>query len=100
MKNILDYSINELLTNFDIYEELIDRHYNIETEYQKVDDIEDEEDMVEYISEILEEEFEQSETVELIAKIIYINLKDKLIEEIFDRDDNALEDEEVRREIY
>ena len=90
MKNILDYSINEL--SAEIYDELINHHYEVENEYQKVDDIEDEENMIELITEILDEEYGENEQYNhLVAGILYIKMKDELIEDIMQRDEDASE---------
>lgn len=90
MKDILEYSINDILKK--IYSKLIDYHYDIVQEFQYVGDIEDEKEMVELITEMLDKEFGVNEQYNhLIAGIIYIKAKDNLISEIMQRDLDAEE---------
>lgn len=98
---ILEYSPEELIREMDLKNILIDYHYDVNQEYQNFDDIEDEEEMISYITEMLDEAYEEDEQYNpLVAGILYHMVKDDVIEEIYIRDENAKEWDEVRREIH
>ena len=84
----------EIIEALDIKKELIDRHYEITTEFCDVNDITGEE-AVEFISELLYDEFggrfedydyerKASEILEIVA--------DEVIDKIFEEDEKASED--------
>ena len=98
---ILEYSPEELIREMDLKNILVDYHYEVNQEYQNFDDIEDEEEMVSYITEMLDEAYGEDEQYnQLVAGILYRMVKDDVIEEIYIRDENAKEWDEVRREIH
>ena len=98
---ILEYSPEELIREMDLKNILLDYHYEVNQEYQNFDDIEDEEEMVSYITEMLDEAYGEDEQYnQLVAGILYRMVKDDVIEEIYIRDENAKEWDEVRREIH
>lgn len=98
---ILEYSPEELIREMDLKNILVDYHYEVNQEYQNFDDIEDEEEMISYISEMLDEAYGEDEQYNsLVAGILYRMVKDDVIEEIYIRDENSREWEEERREIH
>lgn len=97
---ILEYSPEELIREMDLKNILVDYHYEVNQEYQNFDDIEDEEEMISYISEMLDEAYGEDEQYnQLVAGILYRMIKDDVIEEIYIRDENSREWEEERMEI-
>lgn len=98
---ILEYSPEELIREMDLKNILIDYHYEVNQEYQNFDDIEDEEEMIAYITEMLDEAYGEDEQYnQLVAGILYHMVKDDVIEEIYIRDENAREWDEERKEIH
>lgn len=98
---ILDYSIENLLKEMDLKNILIDYHYNVNKEYHNVEDIEDEEEMIDYITEMLDEAYGEDEQYNhLVAGFLYNAVKEDVIVEIFERDDNATEFENDKWETY
>ena len=98
---ILEYSPEELIREMDLKNILIDYHYEVNQEYQNFDDIEDEEEMIAYIAEMLDEAYGEDEQYNpLVAGILYHMVKDDVIEEIHIRDENAREYDEERMEIH
>ena len=98
---ILEYSPEELIREMDLKNILIDYHYEVNQEYQNFDDIEDEEEMISYITEMLDESYGEDEQYNpLVAGILYRMVKDDVIEEIYIRDENAKEWDEERKEIH
>lgn len=97
----LEYSPEELIREMNLKNILIDYHYEVNQEYQNFDDIEDEEEMISYISEMLDEAYGEDEQYNpLVAGILYRMVKDDVIEEIHIRDENAKEWDEERMEIH
>ena len=89
---ILEYSPEELIREMDLKNILIDYHYEVNQEYQNFDDIEDEEEMISYITEMLDEAYGEDEQYNpLVAGILYRMVKDDVIEEIYIRDENSRE---------
>ena len=98
---ILEYSPEELIREMDLKNILIDYHYEVNQEYQNFDDIEDEEEMISYITEMLDESYGEDEQYNpSVAGILYRMVKDDVIEEIYIRDENAKEWDEERKEIH
>ena len=98
---ILEYSPEELIREMDLKNILIDYHYEVNQEYQNFDDIENEEEMIAYIIEMLDEAYGEDEQYNpLVAGILYHMVKDDVIEEIYIRDENARELDEERMEIH
>ena len=98
---ILEYSPEELIREMDLKNILIDYHYEVNQEYQNFDDIEDEEEMISYITEMLDEAYVEDEQYNpLVAGILYRMVKDDVIEEIYIHDENAKEWDEERMEIH
>lgn len=98
---ILNYSIENLLKEMDLKNILIDYHYDVNKEHHNVEDIEDEEEMVDYITEMLDEAYGEDEQYNhLVAGFLYNAVKEDVIVEIFERDDNATEFENDKWETY
>lgn len=101
MTNILQYSIENLLVEMKLKNLLVDYHYEVNNEYHNVDDILDEEEMVSMITDMLDEAYGENEQYNhLVAGILYTAVKDDVIEEIYERDDNASDYENDKWETY
>lgn len=90
----------EIIEALDIKKELIDRHYEITTEFCDVSDITGEE-AVEFISELLYDEFggkfEDYDYERKACEILEI-VADEVINKIFEEDEKASEDYEAMLE--
>ena len=92
---------SRLCFDVDINEQKKKIWYEVNQEYQNFDDIEDEEEMIAYITEMLDEAYGEDEQYNpLVAGILYHMVKDDVIEEIHIRDENAREYDEERMEIH
>jgi len=98
VKPIWSMSDDELIKALDLKEKILDWHYRVEDRYHEVSDIYSDA-LVEYVAEELydycqEPEFEGYEK---IAGGLISKLEDELVEEIYERDDDARDfAEEVR----
>ena len=98
VRPIWSMSDEELIKALNLKEKILDWHYRVEDRYHKVSDIYSDA-LVEYVAEELydycqEPEFEGYEE---IAGRIISKLEDELVEEIYERDDDARDcAEEVR----
>ena len=100
MNSILQYSPENLIKEMNLKNLLVDYHYEVNSEYHNVDDINDEENIVQMITEMLDEAYGEDEQYNpLVAGILYNSVKEDVIEEIYERDDNALDWKEAREEI-
>ena len=99
VKPIWSMSDEELIKALDLKKEILDYHYRVEQEYKKVDDIYSDA-LVEYVADLLYDYCQEAEFdgYEEIASRLISKLEDELVEEIYDRDDNAREDYEARME--
>ena len=99
VKPIWNMTDDELIKALDLKNEVLDYHYNLEQEYKKVDDIYSDE-IVEYVAELLYEYCQSSEFdgYEEIAKRLMSKIEDEVVEEIYERDENAREWADVVRE--
>ena len=90
----------EIIEALDIKKELIDRHYDITNEFCDVSDITSEE-AVEFISELLYDEFggkfENYDYERKACEILEI-VADEVIDKILEEDRNAKEDYDAREE--
>lgn len=90
----------EIIEALDIKKELINRHYDITTEFCDVSDITSEE-AVEFISELLYDEFggkfEDYDYERKACEILEI-VADEVIDKILEEDRNAKEDYNAREE--
>lgn len=87
----------ELAREMNLKNELIDCHYEVNSEYQNVDDIEDAADLV---NDMLAEYAGTDEDYYDLAEQLLDFVKEDVIAEIFERDENAREWDEVKRERY
>lgn len=99
VKPIWAMSDDELIKALDLKNEILDYHYKVEQEYKKVDDIYSDA-LVEYVADLLYDYCQEAEFdgYEEIASRLITKLEDELVDEIYDRDDNAREDYEARME--
>ena len=90
----------EIIEALDIKKELINRHYDITTEFCDVSDITSEE-AVEFISELLYDEFggkfEDYDYERKACEILEI-VADEVIDKVLEEDRNAKEDYDAREE--
>lgn len=98
-KAIWNMSDEEIIKATDLKNQILEYHYNVEQEYHKVDDIYSE-GLEEYVSELLYEYAQEPEYdgYDEIAKRLIAKLEDEIVDEIYERDDNAREDYEARSE--
>lgn len=87
----------ELAREMNLKNELLDYHYEVNNEYQNVDDIEDAADLV---NDMLAEYAGTDEDFYDLAEQLLDFVKEDVIAEIFERDENAREWDEVKRERY
>lgn len=99
VKPIWAMSDDELIKALDLKNEILDYHYKVEQEYKKVDDIYSDA-LVEYVADLLYDYCQEAEFdgYEEIASRLITKLEDELVDEIYDRDENAREDYEARME--
>lgn len=99
VKPIWNMTDDELIEALDLKKEILDYHYSAEQEYKKVDDIYSDE-IVEYVAGLLYEYCQSSEFdgYEEIAKRLMGKIEDEVVEEIYERDENAREWADVVRE--
>ena len=92
VKPIWTMSDEELIKALDLKNEILDYHYKVEQEYKKIDDIYSDE-IVEYVAELLYDYCQSAEFdgYEEIAKRLITKLEDELVDEIYERDENARE---------
>lgn len=104
-KAIWNMSDEEIIKATDLKNQILEYHYSVEQEYHKVDDIYSE-GLEEYVSELLYEYAQEPEFegYDKIASRLVAKLEDELIEEIYERDDDASETyreiEEARKGQY
>lgn len=87
----------ELAEKMNLKNQLLDYHYEVCGEYQNVDDIEN---GVDVVAEMLADYAGSDEDFYSLAEQLLDLVKDEVIEEIFERDENAREWDEVKRERY
>lgn len=105
VKPVWSMSDDELIKALDLKNKIIDRHYDIEDRYHEVSDIYSD-GLVEFVAEEVDSYCQDPEFdgVEEIAKRLIAKLEDELVDEIYERDDDAVEEyreiEEARRGEY
>lgn len=92
VKPIWNMTDDELIEALDLKNKVLDYHYSLEQEYKKVDDIYSDE-IVEYVAELLYDYCYSSkfDGYEEIAKRLMGKIEDEVVEEIYERDENARE---------
>ena len=88
-----------LIKALDLKNEILDYHYKVEHEYKKVDDIYSDA-LVEYVAYLIYDYCQDAEFdgYEEMAKRLIAKLEDEIVDEIYERDDNARDWEEARNE--
>ena len=105
VKPIWSMSDEELIKALDLKEKILDWHYRVEDRYHEVSDIYSDA-LVEYVAEELYDYCQDTEFdgYEEIASKLISKLEDEVIDEIYERDDNASETyheiEEARKGRY
>ena len=99
VKPIWEMSDDELIKALDLKNVILDYHYDVEQEYHKVDDIYSEE-LKDYVAEVLYEYCQASDFdgYDEIAGRLISKLEDEIVDEIYNRDDNARDWAEAREE--
>lgn len=87
----------ELAREMNLKNELLDYHYEVNNEYKNADDIEDAADLV---NDMLAEYAGTDEDYYDLAEQLLDFVKEDVIEEIFERDDNATEFENDKWDTY
>lgn len=87
----------ELAREMNLKNELLDYHYEVNNEYQNVDDIEDAADLV---NDMLAEYAGTDEDYYDLAEQLLDFVKEDVIAEVFERDDNATEFENDKWDTY
>ena len=92
VKPIWTMSDDELIIALDLKNEVLDWHYKVEQEYKKVDDIYSDE-IVEFVADLLYDYCQSAEFdgYEEIAKRLLNKIEDEVVEEIYERDEDARE---------
>ena len=90
VKPIWTMSDEELIKALDLKNEILDYHSRVEQEYKKVDDIYSDA-LVEYVADLLYDYCQEAEFdgYEEIASRLISKLEDELVEEIYERDEDA-----------
>ena len=88
-KKLWEMTIEEMIKNLGLKQEVIDWHYIVEQRYHEVGDLYSDE-LVNYVSELLYD-YAQADNLPYVrwARGIVERLRDELIETIFEQDDNA-----------
>ena len=91
---------SEIISDLDIVNKMVERHYDIETEALKTDDVTDD-SAVEYVADLLADYDDDAldfKWYEAEARTIVEMIADDVIAEITERDNDAMEYENERRE--
>lgn len=91
---------NEMIKDLNLKNALIDYHYDVNEEFQNVDDIEDSENIIDYIQSMIDEAYGEENENYVIAVMLYSMIKDDVIEEIMIRDEDAKDYEEAKKERF
>lgn len=89
--------LNQIIEETNIIKELIDYHYEVNSEYKNTDDINDKEEIVFFICEELDNRYGEDKKHEKLAEKIYDSIYDALIERIYELDEGAEEYESAKR---
>ena len=97
-RDVFSMPIEELAEEMNLKNNLIDRHYEIENEYHKVDDVEDATEEIVYMLQ----EFSGDDESDFwsLAEQLLDFVKEDVIAEIYERDDNATEFENDKWDTY
>ena len=70
---------NEMIKDLNLKNALIDYHYDVNEEFQNVDDIEDSENMIDHIQSMVDEAYGEEDENYVIAVMLYSMIKDVLL---------------------
>ena len=96
-RDVRGIPLAELAREMNLKNELLDYHYEVNNEYQNVDDIEDAADLV---NDMLAEYAGTDEDFYDLAEQLLDFVKEDVIAEIFERDENATEFENDKWDTY
>lgn len=96
-RDVRGMPLAELAEKMNLKNQLLEYHYEVCDEYQNVDDIEN---GVDVVAEMLADYTGSDEDFYGLAEQLLDLVKNEVIEEIFERDENAREWDEVKRERY
>lgn len=96
-------SLKKLIEDMDLFDKLIEYHYNVNSEYRDISDLTSDE-IIYYIEELLcdyyDKDYDKATEYTKLAKEALAEIADKLIDAIYDRDDNATELAKERAEAF
>ena len=95
--DVMGMPLDELAKKMNLKDQLLDYHYEVCNEYQNVDDIENGADVV---AEMLADYAGSDDDFYSLAEQLLDLVKDEVIEEIFERDEDAREWDEEKKERY
>ena len=96
-RDIRGIPLEELAEKMNLKNKLLEYHYEVCNEYQNVDDIED---GVDAVAEMLAEYAGSDDDFYSLAEQLLDLVKDEVIDEIFERDEDAREWDEEKKERY
>lgn len=96
-RDVRGMPLAELAEKMNLKNELLDYHYEVNNEYKNVDDIEDAADLV---NDMLAEYAGSDDDYYDLAEQLLDFVKEDVIAEIFERDDNATEFENDKWDTY
>ena len=91
---------NEMIKDLNLKNALIDYHYDVNEEFQNVDDIEDSENMIDYIQSMIDEAYGEEDENYVISVMLCSMVKDEVSEEIMIRDEDAKDYDEAKKERF
>lgn len=96
-------SLKKLIEDMDLFDKLIEYHYNVNSEYRDISDLTSDE-IIYYIEELLcdyyDKDYDKAAEYTELAKEALAEIANKLIDTIYDRDDNATELAKERDEAF
>lgn len=95
--DVMGMPLDELAKKMNLKDQLLEYHYEVCNEYQNVDDIENCTDVV---AEMLADYAGSDDDFYSLAEQLLDLVKDEVIEEIFERDEDAREWDEEKKERY
>ena len=92
VKRLYTMSNKELIEALNLKEKILDYHYEVEDRYKVVDDIYSE-GLRDYVSELICDyaQSDEYDKYDELAQKLIDEVKDEVIDEIYERDDNAKE---------
>ena len=96
-RDVMGMPLDELAKKMNLKDQLLEYHYEVCNEYQNVEDIENGTDVV---AEMLADYAGSDDDFYSLAEQLLDLVKDEVIEEIFERDEDAREWDEEKKERY